>query len=418
MEIAVIGSGISGLSASLFLSKKNNVTLYEKNDYLGGHTNTKKIKYQDKRINVDTGFIVFNKLNYPNLLKLFDFYNIAYEDSDMSISVSNINNNIEWSGQSIDTIFADRKKIFDINFIKFLIDILKFNKFVKNNIEELSANKQPLGEWLNNKNFSEQFKENYILPMSAAIWSMNFNDILNYPISNLFSFFNNHRLLHKGKLRPQWLTVSNGSKSYIDKILKSASINKKLNSKIQKINTNDNKFSLIDINGNQKEYDKIIFSIHPEKILEIKNDFDNRIINILNLFKTSKNKAYLHCDTSLMPKNRKVWSSWNVFSDKKISKVSLTYWMNKLQNIDNNYPIFVTLNPIHLPDENKTFEIIDYEHPIYDKNAINGQLQLDNIQGYKDCWYCGAWTGNGFHEAGLSSSLMLSERLNGVIPWH
>lgn len=418
MEIAVIGSGISGLSASLFLSKKNNVTLYEKNDYLGGHTNTKKIKYQDKRINVDTGFIVFNKLNYPNLLKLFDFYNIAYEDSDMSISVSNINNNIEWSGQSIDTIFADRKRIFDINFIKFLIDILKFNKFVKNNIEELSANKQPLGEWLNNKNFSEQFKENYILPMSAAIWSMNFNDILNYPISNLFSFFNNHRLLHKGKLRPQWLTVSNGSKSYIDKILKSASINKKLNSKIQKINTNDNKFSLIDINGNQKEYDKIIFSIHPEKILEIKNDFDNRIINILNLFKTSKNKAYLHCDTSLMPKNRKVWSSWNVFSDKKISKVSLTYWMNKLQNIDNNYPIFVTLNPIHLPDENKTFEIIDYEHPIYDKNAINGQLQLDNIQGYKDCWYCGAWTGNGFHEAGLSSSLMLSERLNGVIPWH
>ena len=418
MEIAVIGSGISGLSASLFLSKKNNVTLYEKNDYLGGHTNTKKIKYQDKRINVDTGFIVFNKLNYPNLLKLFDFYNIAYEDSDMSISVSNINNNIEWSGQSIDTIFADRKRIFDINFIKFLIDILKFNRFVKNNIEELSANKQPLGEWLNNKNFSEQFKENYILPMSAAIWSMNFNDILNYPISNLFSFFNNHRLLHKGKLRPQWLTVSNGSKSYIDKILKSASINKKLNSKIQKINTNDNKFSLIDINGNQKEYDKIIFSIHPEKILEIKNDFDNRIINILNLFKTSKNKAYLHCDTSLMPKNRKVWSSWNVFSDKKISKVSLTYWMNKLQNIDNNYPIFVTLNPIHLPDENKTFEIIDYEHPIYDKNAINGQLQLDNIQGYKDCWYCGAWTGNGFHEAGLSSSLMLSERLNGVIPWH
>ena len=418
MEIAVIGSGISGLSASLFLSKKNNVTLYEKNDYLGGHTNTKKIKYQDKRINVDTGFIVFNKLNYPNLLKLFDFYNIAYEDSDMSISVSNINNNIEWSGQSIDTIFADRKRIFDINFIKFLIDILKFNKFVKNNIEELSANKQPLGEWLNNKNFSEQFKENYILPMSAAIWSMNFNDILNYPISNLFSFFNNHRLLHKGKLRPQWLTVSNGSKSYIDKILKSASINKKLNSKIQKINTNDNKFSLIDINGNQKEYDKIIFSIHPEKILEIKNDFDNRIINILNLFKTSKNKAYLHCDTSLMPKNRKVWSSWNVFSDKKISKVSLTYWMNKLQNIDNNYPIFVTLNPIHLPDENKTFEIIDYEHPIYDKNAINGQLQLDNIQGYKDCWYCGAWTGNGFHEAGLLSSLMVSERLNGVIPWH
>ena len=417
MEIAVIGSGISGLSASLFLSKKNNVTLYEKNDYLGGHTNTKTIKYKDKIINVDTGFIVFNKLNYPNLMQLFDFHNIAYEDSNMSLSVSNMNNGIEWSGKNINTIFADRKRIFDINFLKFLIDILKFNKFVKNNIHELSLNKQTLGEWLNNKNFSEQFQENYILPMSAAIWSMNFNDVLNYPISNLFSFFNNHRLLHEKKLRPQWLTVSNGSKSYIDKILKSAKINKKLNSKIQKIITNDNKFSLIDINGAEKEYDKIIFSIHPEKILEIKNDFDSKIINILNLFKTSKNKAYLHCDSSLMPKNRKVWSSWNVFSDKDIGKVSLTYWMNKLQNIDNKYPIFVTLNPLHLPHEDKIFEIIDYEHPIYDENAISGQLQLDNIQGYKDYWYCGAWTGNGFHEAGLSSSLMISEHLNGVIPW-
>ena len=247
---------------------------------------------------------------------------------------------------------------------------------------------------------------------------MNFNDVLNYPISNLFSFFNNHRLLHEKKLRPQWLTVSNGSKSYIDKILRSTNINKKLNSKILKINTNDNKFSLIDINGNQKEYDKIIFSIHPEKILEIENDFDNKIISILNLFKTSKNKAYLHCDKSLTPKNRKVWSSWNVFSDKEMGKVSLTYWMNKLQNIDNNFPIFVTLNPPYLPNENKIFEIINYEHPIYDENAINGQLQLDSIQGYKDFWYCGAWTGNGFHEAGLSSSLMISERLNGVIPWH
>tara|TARA_B100001559_G_scaffold255053_1_gene219095 strand:+ start:248 stop:1504 length:1257 start_codon:yes stop_codon:yes gene_type:complete len=418
LEIAVIGSGISGLSSSLFLSKKNNVTLYEKNNYFGGHTNTKTINHQNKRINVDTGFIVFNKLNYPNLVKLFDFYNVAYEDSDMSLSVSNLSNKIEWSGQSLNTVFADRKRILDINFLKFLIDILKFNKFIKNNINELSTDKQPLGEWLKNKSFSEQFQENYILPMSAAIWSMSSNDVLNYPISNLFSFFNNHRLLHEKKVRPQWLTVSNGSKSYIDRVLKSVNINKKLNSKIQKINTNGNKFSLIDINGTQKEYDKIIFSIHPEKILEIKNDFDKKMTSILSLFKTSKNIAYLHCDTSLMPKNRKVWSSWNVFSDKEMDKVSLTYWMNKLQNIDNNYPTFVTLNPLHLPNESKIFEVIDYEHPIYNENAINGQLQLDSIQGYKNCWYCGAWTGNGFHEAGLSSSLMISERLNGVVPWH
>ena len=417
MEIAIIGSGISGLSNSLFLSKKNNVTLYEKNNYLGGHTNTKTINYRDKRINVDTGFIVFNKLNYPNLLKLFDFYNVAYEDSDMSLSVSNVHNNIEWSGQNINTIFADRYRLLDIKFLRFLLNILKFNRFIKKNINELSKDKQPLGDWLKNKNFSEEFKENYILPMSAAIWSMSSNDVLNYPISNLFSFFNNHRLLHEKKLRPQWLTVSNGSKSYIDKILNSANINTRLNSKIDKIHTNNGKFLLKDINGFEKEYDKIIFSIHPEKILEIKNDFDKKIIDILKLFKTSKNKAYLHSDDSLMPKNKKVWSSWNVFSDKEMNKVSLTYWMNKLQNINNNYPIFVTLNPLHIPDKRKVFEIIDYEHPIYDKNAIDGQQQLKSIQGYKNYWFAGAWTGNGFHEAGLLSSLMISKSLDGVIPW-
>jgi len=417
LEIAIIGSGISGLSNSLFLSKKNNVTLYEKNNYLGGHTNTKTIKYRDKRINVDTGFIVFNKLNYPNLLKLFDFYNVAYEDSDMSLSVSNVHNNIEWSGQNINTIFADRYRLLDIKFLRFLLNILKFNRFIKKNINELSKDKQPLGDWLKNKNFSEEFKENYILPMSAAIWSMSSNDVLNYPISNLFSFFNNHRLLHEKKLRPQWLTVSNGSKSYIDKILNSTNINTRLNSKIDKIHTNNGKFLLKDINGFEKEYDKIIFSIHPEKILEIKNDFDKKIIDILKLFKTSKNKAYLHSDDSLMPKNKKVWSSWNVFSDKEMNKVSLTYWMNKLQNINNNYPIFVTLNPLHIPDKRKVFEIIDYEHPIYDKNAIDGQQQLKSIQGYKNYWFAGAWTGNGFHEAGLLSSLMISKSLDGVIPW-
>jgi len=417
LEIAIIGSGISGLSNSLFLSKKNNVTLYEKNNYLGGHTNTKTINYKDKKINVDTGFIVFNKLNYPNLLKLLDFYDVAYEDSDMSLSVSNLENNIEWSGQNINTIFADRYRLFDIKFLRFLINILKFNRFVKKNINELSKDKQPLGDWLKNKNFSEQFKENYILPMSAAIWSMSSNDVLNYPISNLFSFFNNHRLLHKKKLRPQWLTVSNGSKSYIDKILNSTNINTRLNSKIDKIDTNNGKFLLTDINGFEKEYDKIIFSIHPEKILEIKNDFDKKIIDILKLFKTSKNKAYLHFDDSLMPKNKKVWSSWNVFLDKKMDKVSLTYWMNRLQNIDDNYPIFVTLNPLHIPDKRKIFEIIDYEHPIYDESAIDGQQKLKNIQGYNNYWFAGAWTGNGFHEAGLLSSLMITKSLNGVIPW-
>ena len=213
MEIAVIGSGISGMSASLFLSRNNNVTLYEKNDYLGGHSNTKKINYNSKKINVDTGFIVFNELNYPNLLKLFNHYNVVYEESDMSLSVSNLHNGLEWSGQNLGTIFLDKRRFFNYKFIRFVFDILKFNLQVKRNIQLFSKNNETLEDWLKNKNFSQQFKEDYLLPMSAAIWSMSEKNILNYPISNLLSFFNNHRLLHRKKMRPKWLTVSNGSQA-------------------------------------------------------------------------------------------------------------------------------------------------------------------------------------------------------------
>ena len=418
MEIAVIGSGISGMSASLFLSRNNNVTLYEKNDYLGGHSNTKKINYNSKKIDVDTGFIVFNELNYPNLLKLFNHYNVVYEESDMSLSVSNLHNGLEWSGQNLGTIFLDKRRFFNYKFIRFVFDILKFNLQVKRNIQLFSKNNETLEDWLKNKNFSQQFKEDYLLPMSAAIWSMSEKNILNYPISNLLSFFNNHRLLHRKKMRPKWLTVSNGSKSYIEKIFKTANFEKRLNSEVQRIYRKKNKIIIIDASGYKCEYDKIIFSIHPERILKIENDFDEKITNILKLFKTTKNIAYLHYDKRLMPKNKKLWSSWNVFSNKNLNKVSLTYWMNKLQNIDFEYPLFVSLNPIQLPDENKIFERINYEHPLYDTNAIIGQQNLESIQGYRDIWYSGAWTDNGFHEAGISSSVKIISKLNGVLPWN
>ena len=238
MEIAVIGSGISGMSASLFLSKNNNVTLYEKNDYLGGHSNTKKIDYNSKKINVDTGFIVFNELNYPNLLKLFNHYNVAYEESDMSLSVSNLHNGLEWSGQNLGTIFLDKRRFFNYKFIQFVFDILKFNLQVKRNIQLFSKSNETLEDWLMNKNFSQQFIEDYLLPMSAAIWSMSEKNILNYPISNLLNFFNNHRLLHRKKMRPKWLTVSNGSKSYIEKIFSSLPVRlrKKIKNKNNLIN--------------------------------------------------------------------------------------------------------------------------------------------------------------------------------------
>ena len=417
MEVAIIGSGIAGISASLFLSKKHNVTIYERNNYIGGHTNTKKVIIDNKEINVDTGFIVFNKLNYPNLLNLFDFYNIDYENSDMSLSVSNVDESIEWSGKSLKTIFSDTRNIFDIKFIKFLIDIINFNRLVKKDINILVKNHEPLGQWLARKNFGYYFKENYLVPMSAAIWSSPSNDILDYPISSLFSFFDNHKLLHNKKSRPQWLTVSKGGQSYIKKILETHDTNIILNSKIQEIRKGNNKIVIIDKNGKDKAFDHVIYAIHPERILEIKSNFDQKELKVLKLFKTSSNKAFLHNDASLMPKNKKNWSSWNVFSSKNEKKISITYWMNKLQNIDNQYPLFVSLNPIKIPKADSIYEKLNYDHPIYNKSSIFGQSKIDELQGFNNQWYCGAWLGNGFHEAGISSSIKISKNLNGIIPW-
>jgi len=418
LEIAIIGSGIAGISASLFLSKKHNVTIYERNDYIGGHSNTKRVIINNKKINVDTGFIVFNKLNYPNLLNLFDFFNIDYENSDMSLSVSNVNKNIEWSGKSVKTIFSNTKNIFDIKFIKFLIDIISFNRLVKKDINILTESHEPLGKWLERKKFGTYFQENYLVPMSAAIWSSPSKDILEYPISSLFSFFNNHKLLHNKKSRPQWLTVSKGSQSYIKKILEAQTADIILNSKIQEIRKGNNKIHIINKDGVDKIFDHVIYAIHPERILEIKSNFDRKELKILGLFKTSKNKVFLHNDASLMPKNKKNWSSWNVFSNKNEKRVSITYWMNRLQNIDYQYPLFVSLNPMKIPKKSSIYYKLDYEHPIYNKSSILGQNKMEELQGFNNQWYCGAWLGNGFHEAGISTSIKISKNLNGKIPWH
>ena len=422
MKFAIVGSGISGLSIATILSQDHEVVLYEKEDRYGGHSNTVEINYNNEIINVDTGFIVFNKLNYPNLIKFFKYFSVKYEDSDMSLSIKHQALDVEWSGQNLKTIFSKKKLLKKISFISSIIQILIFNFHIKYLINYKSLGEVSLREWLENKPYTKGFLELYLLPMAGAIWSMPPEDVMNYPITSLFNFFNNHKLLHSKNDRPQWLTVSKGSINYVNKIIRFLGANPRVetykDTQILKIKRSENTILIEDSNNNQNKFDHIIFSTNPTKTLEILKDVDEKEKNILDKFSTNTNLAYLHNDETLMPKLKKVWSSWNVVvPEKKLKNISVTYWMNKLQNIKNSKPLFLSLNPIMPPKENSIFKVIEYEHPIFDIKAINSKKLLKNIQGYRNTWHCGAWSGNGFHEDGITSSVNLAKEFDAKVLW-
>ena len=422
MKFAIVGSGISGLSIATILSQDHEVVLYEKEDRYGGHSNTVEINYNNEIINVDTGFIVFNKLNYPNLIKFFKYFSVRYEDSDMSLSIKHQALDVEWSGQNLKTIFSKKKLLKKISFISSIIQILIFNFHIKYLINYKSLGEISLREWLENKPYTKGFLELYLLPMAGAIWSMPPEDVMNYPITSLFNFFNNHKLLHSKNDRPQWLTVSKGSINYVNKIIRFLGANPRVetykDTQILKIKRSENTILIEDSNNNQNKFDHIIFSTNPTKTLEILEDVDEKEKNILDKFSTNTNLAYLHNDETLMPKLKKVWSSWNVVvPEKKLKNISVTYWMNKLQNIKNSKPLFLSLNPIMPPKENSIFKVIEYEHPIFDIKAINSKKLLKNIQGYRNTWHCGAWSGNGFHEDGITSSVNLAKEFDAKVLW-
>ena len=422
MKFAVVGSGISGLSMALILSQDHEVILYEIDDRYGGHSNTLNVDYNKKKISVDTGFIVFNKLNYPNLIKLFKFLSVKYEDSDMSLSIDHQKNRIEWSGQDLKTIFAKKKYFRNLKFLFAVLQILIFNFHVKYILNYKNIKNISLEEWLKKKFYTRSFLELYLIPMAGAIWSMPQKDIMNYPVKSLFEFFNNHKLLHGKKDRPKWLTVSGGSINYVKKIISFLEANPRVklfkNNGVKKINRENKTIKITDTKGNTSEVDHIIFSQNPSKVVNILNDIQKKELDILGKFKANKNTAYLHSDESIMPRTKKIWSSWNIFVPEEEKKhISVTYWMNKLQNINYKTPLFLSLNPTRLPNEGSIFKVIDYEHPIFDSKSITALKFLDEIQGLNNTWYCGAWSGNGFHEDGINSSLRLANKLGIKALW-
>ena len=313
-KIAVIGSGISGISASYFLSSKYDVHLFEKNNYLGGHTRTVKVP-TDKELPIDTGFIVFNDSNYPDLIKFFDHLDVQTMNSDMSFAVSDINYNIEYAGKNLKSLFAQYKNIFNINFLKMIYEIYRFYKLCKNTNLDKITNNYTIEDFIHKNNFSSYLQKLHIYPLISSIWSTNQKDVNNFPLKLFLNFFNNHGLFNF-KDRPQWKFVKGGSNSYIEKIIEINKFNFSLNTKIDKIIRSENNIKIIK-NDEEIVFDFIIIATHADQALQIINNPSNNEKEILSKFEYTKNKAYLHSDRSMMPKNIKTWSSWNFIKSEK-----------------------------------------------------------------------------------------------------
>ncbi|MFT6076859.1 MAG: putative NAD/FAD-binding protein [Myxococcota bacterium] len=421
MKIGIIGSGISGLSCAWILNKDHDITLFEKNDYLGGHSNTASINYTNspdgKIINVDTGFIVFNHRTYPNLKAFFEHLKIPTQKSNMSFGIKDLDSGFEYSGDNLTGLFAQKKNLFNLKFLKMLKDIIKFNKNSIRLIENGEDFKdKTLGDFIDGLKLGEYFKNYYLFPMAGAIWSCPLGLIKNYPAKTFLQFFYNHGLLTILN-QPQWYTVMGGSKEYVKKMSESFKDKIKLNCNIIVSKQDGEKIILTDDQGENYSFDHVIFASHADQTHRIISDKTPLEEEILSKVKYSDNIAVLHKDQNQMPKNKKAWASWIYLSQQKEKKVALSYWMNNLQNIDHKNPLFVTLNPIEKIDKKNVFGEYHYQHPIFDANAIKAQENLDKIQGKRNIWFCGAWTKYGFHEDGLNSAINVAEKLETKAPW-
>ncbi|MDA9698880.1 FAD-dependent oxidoreductase [Candidatus Pelagibacter sp.] len=411
MKIAVVGSGISGLSAAYYLSKNHHVDLFEKEDHFGGHSYTIDLNIDTKKVAVDIGFIVFNLKTYPNLIKFFDENKIEIEKSDMSFSVSLKNTKFEYCGKGLKGIFANKSNLLDLKFLRMFYDIIKFYKKC-DHFDKFDEN-VTLGNFLEKEKLSKEFINYHLIPMVSAIWSMPPYEANQMPLKFFLKFFQNHGLF-KLKDRPQWFTVSNRSRSYVQNIVSKISGEHFKNYTVNKIKS---KSSGIDLYyGGESEffdYDKVVIATHADEALSMIDNPTNEEKKILSKFSYRENIAFIHTDEIAMPKNKKTWSSWNSSLKKnEISKSSITYWLNSLQNLKCAKNIFLTLNPYFEIDQSKILKKVKFTHPYFDQSALDHQSQLKKLQNKRNILFCGSYFGYGFHEDGIKSSIEMLKNLN------
>lgn len=419
LRIAVVGSGISGMAAAWLLSSRHEVTVYEKHDRPGGHTNTVVVEDGQHPVAVDTGFIVYNERTYPNLVKLFDHLGVETRTTDMSFGASLDGGRFEYSGGSLSGLIAQRRNLVRPRLWRMARDILRFYREAPVDLTDAGSQEMTLGEYLERRGYSQPFVRDHLLPMGAAIWSTPADRMLDYPLAAFVRFCDNHGLLQLND-RPEWRTVVGGSYEYVRRLIEPYRDRILLNTAVTAVRRYPDHVFVEDRQGNARRFDHVVIAAHADQALSMLADPDAAEKRLLGRFGYQRNLAILHTDTTLMPRSRRAWASWNFLSNGRGSEqqVSVSYWMNQLQGLVTTKPLIVTLNPLTPPGHGHVLRSFMYEHPGFDLDAIRVQRMLWNIQGNRRTWFCGAHFGHGFHEDGLQAGLAVAEQLGGLErPW-
>ena len=412
-NIAIIGSGISGLTAAYLLSKKHHVTVFEKNSVIGGHTATVDVSLEEQNYAIDTGFIVFNDRTYPNFLALLSEIGIDKQKTEMSFSVHNGKTGLEYNGHNLNALFAQRRNIFRPKFWLLIKDILRFNKLCKQIYQQNNYQAAlTLGEFLSTHHFSDFFAEHYILPMGAAIWSSSLAQMEAFEFQFFVKFFYNHGLLNVQD-RPQWYVIPNGSRSYLTPLCQPFSQNIHINANIKNIARTTNGISIYFDQEPEQHFDEVVIACHSDQALALLSDASEDEKNILSAMPYKANSVVLHTDTSMLPKRKKAWASWNyLLSDNREADASVTYNMNILQGINSTHTFCVTLNQKQAIDPNKILKEFTYHHPVFSLQSCQAQQQRELICGKRNTHFAGAYWHNGFHEDGVKSAIEVAQRFD------
>jgi len=420
LRIAVAGTGISGLAAAWLLSSRHDVTVYEKAERPGGHSNTVVADCPEGEVPVDTGFIVYNEANYPNLTAMFDHLGVATQGSNMSFAASldtGGRRRFEYSGSGLNGLFADRRNIASLRMWRMIGDIVKLYRAAPSLMFAEGLDEKPLGDFLREQGYSASLRDDHLLPMCAAIWSLPVERVEQFPALAFLRFFDNHGLMRL-KNRPVWRTVTGGSREYVKKLTQPLEGRIRYGAGVARVVRDAAGVTVTDERGESERYDHIVIASHSDEALAMLGDAGREETRILGALPYQRNVAWLHSDASFMPQERRVWASWNYMGGGAGSPVCVSYWMNRLQALPTERQLFVTLNPSHEPAPGTVVTRIDYDHPVFDAGAFAAQRELWQLQGKRRTWFCGAYFGSGFHEDGLQAGLAVAEELGGVRrPW-
>lgn len=420
-RIAIIGSGIAGLGCAWFLHRRHEVTVFEADDHIGGHSNTVGVDENGREVPIDTGFMVFNDVTYPNLIRLFDTLNVPTKPTSMSFSVHHGPSGIEWNGAGFDTLFAQRKNLFNPRHWRFLFQLNRFNKEAVPALDEPQWRDMSLADYVDAREYGQDFLERYLIPMSSAVWSTPPEKMLRFPAITLLRFWHNHGFLGLDTQHP-WRTIDGGSREYVRRLIAPFRDRIHVSTPVQTIRRDAGAIEVITDQRGVETFDRVILATHPPQSLRLMDTPTEREREILGAFAYQSNEVHLHSDDRFMPATRRCWASWNYRTDEIEGQARPTthYWMNCLQGVSQNRDYFVSLNAGNRVPEKSVHRRIDYEHPLFDLEAIRAQDRIPELNdpgNNTETFFCGAWTRYGFHEDGFLSSVNLCQTLLGGDPW-